>query len=302
MTWAPLAGSWKFENRSATFVKPQDIRVPVGVALARGRFRAGTITVTTTFQDPSEAAARVIVGYNAATSAYFSIGLGGYGFAYVIDEYREGRGWKALRANGTADNLNKNTPYAMQVDVQGQSAKLSVDGITVLETTLPYPLSGGQVGLFAWGEKSIKFDDLKFEPGRPRAFVVMQFSEPYNTLYDEVIQPVAKRLNFEVYRADDVFRPGIILQDIVRGLIEADVIIAEITPVNANVFYELGYAHALDKPTILLASRNTQLPFDISGYRCIFYDDTIGGKHRVEVDLERHLKNIEGSTPPVLAA
>ena len=48
------------------------------------------------------------------------------------------------------------------------------------------------------------------------------------------------------------------------------------SPVNANVFYELGYAHALNKPTILLANRLTEeLPFDISGYRVIFYDDRL---------------------------
>jgi nucleoside 2-deoxyribosyltransferase len=71
------------------------------------------------------------------------------------------------------------------------------------------------------------------------------------------------------------------------------VIIAEITPVNANVFYELGYAHALEKPTILLANRKTEkLPFDVSGYRVIFYDDTIGGKSNIESTLTEHLKNI----------
>jgi hypothetical protein len=70
------------------------------------------------------------------------------------------------------------------------------------------------------------------------------------------------------------------------------VVIAEITPVNANVFYELGYAHALGKDTILLAERGKQLPFDVSGYRCIFYDNTIGGKQHVEESLRKHLRNI----------
>jgi nucleoside 2-deoxyribosyltransferase len=78
-----------------------------------------------------------------------------------------------------------------------------------------------------------------------------------------------------------------------RTAVESDVIVAEITPVNANVFYELGYAHALDKPTILLARRDTEkLPFDISGYRVIFYDDTIRGKRDIEATLEMHLDNI----------
>ena len=83
----------------------------------------------------------------------------------------------------------------------------------------------------------------------------MQFTEPYDSLYSEVIGPVCEELEFEAYRADDVFRPGIILQDIISGLVESDVIIAEISPTNANVFYELGYAHARNQPTVLLARR-----------------------------------------------
>jgi nucleoside 2-deoxyribosyltransferase len=51
--------------------------------------------------------------------------------------------------------------------------------------------------------------------------------------------------------------------------VRSTVVVAEITPVNANVFYELGYAHALGKQTILLAERGRTLPFDVSGYRCI---------------------------------
>src|SRR5262245_42532529 len=93
-------------------------------------------------------------------------------------------------------------------------------------------------------------------------------------------------------------KPGIILEDIRRGLVESEVIVAEITPVNANVFYELGYAHALGKPTILLADRSSAtLPFDVSGYRCIFYDNTIHGKRAVEDDLRRHLLNIKHGAP-----
>ncbi|MCY4482640.1 MAG: hypothetical protein OXC12_07180 [Spirochaetaceae bacterium] len=93
-------------------------------------------------------------------------------------------------------------------------------------------------------------------------------------------------------RADDVFRPGIILQDIINSLLDADLVIAEVTPPNPNVFYELGYAHALAKPTVLLARRGGELPFDISGYRVIFYDDSIGGKPQVETTLDMHLANI----------
>jgi hypothetical protein len=107
------------------------------------------------------------------------------------------------------------------------------------------------------------------------------------------VQPVSKKAGFSAIRADDIFRPGVILHDIIHGIVESDVVLAEITHVNANVFYELGYAHALNKPTILLANRLTEeLPFDISGYRVIFYDDSIRGKGDIEATLRKHLESV----------
>lgn len=58
------------------------------------------------------------------------------------------------------------------------------------------------------------------------------------------------------------------------------------------MFYELGYAHALKKPTILLAQRGIQLPFDIRSYRVVFYNDSIGGKPQVEQELRKHLEAV----------
>ena len=83
-----------------------------------------------------------------------------------------------------------------------------------------------------------------------------------------------------------------ILHDIAQGIIDATIVVAEITPANQNVFYELGYAHALGKPTILLAERGKQLPFDISGFRVLFYDNTIAGKKQIEEGFRRHLEAI----------
>jgi hypothetical protein len=74
----------------------------------------------------------------------------------------------------------------------------------------------------------------------------------------------------------------------------ADIVIAEITPLNANVFYELGDAHALKKTTILLARGDAALPFDIQSFRVVFYNDSIGGKVEVERNLRKHLDAIAG--------
>jgi nucleoside 2-deoxyribosyltransferase len=91
---------------------------------------------------------------------------------------------------------------------------------------------------------------------------------------------------------DELAGPGIIFEDIKRPIAEAKIVVAEITAPNQNVFYELGYAHALNKPTILLAQRGKELPFDIRSYRVIFYDDSIGGKPALERNLQKHLEAI----------
>jgi nucleoside 2-deoxyribosyltransferase len=107
-----------------------------------------------------------------------------------------------------------------------------------------------------------------------------------------VINPGARALGLDVMRIDELARPGIIFEDMKRQIAEAKIVIAEITAPNQNVFYELGYAHALNKPTILLAQRGKELPLDIRSYRVIFYDDSIGGKPALERNLQKHLEAI----------
>ena len=85
-----------------------------------------------------------------------------------------------------------------------------------------------------------------------------------------------------------------IIDEITKQLVGAQAVIAEISPATANVYYELGYVHALGKPTILVADSATRLPFDISPFRVLFYDNSIAGKARFEQGLRRHLKTIFG--------
>jgi hypothetical protein len=164
--------------------------------------------------------------------------------------------------------------------------------VPVLQHVFDKRVTNGQVGLFAVGRSDIKFENVTVESQAGTAFVIMQFSEMYHQLYAEVICPVVEASGLRAYHVGEVFGPGLILEDIVQGIVEAQVVIAEITPVNQNVFYELGYAHALGKPTIPLAERGKQLPFDLSGYRVLIYDNTIAGKRQIEDGLKKHLKAI----------
>jgi hypothetical protein len=294
---APVAGRWQLRPGSAIYQGRDEVTpAPFGLAIGddRLRMRSGRIRATVVFpKQPS--VGRLVFGRNAATGAYFSAGIGGYKFAYLLDEYIPGTGWHGLRTEGSENNLTTGTPYRLEVHLRGQKVRLFVNSVRVLEGSLPHPLTDDQIGLFAFGDAPVEFSAFAAEIDENQTFVVTQYGEPYETLFNDVIKPLAKDIGFYPYRAKDVYRPGLILEDIIQGLVESEVIIAEITPPNPNVFYELGYAHALKKPTILLAERGSELPFDVRGYRCIFYDDTIGGKKELESNLKKHLANIKGN-------
>jgi len=292
--WEPIEGKWKLQDDLVRYLGPDSKSgFPGGIVLSDALFRSGSIaTEVRFFEKPRQSGGRIIFGYNAVTKEYYSIGVGGYGYAYVLDLFLPDKGWGAVRVEGTDKNFLPNSEFQIEARIQGQRASLKVKGVTVFEHHLPKPLPGEQVGLFAWGPGPIDFKSTTVTRASPKAFVLMQYGDPYDGLYTDVIRPVAEEMGLETYRADDIYKPGIILQDIVRGIVEAEVIIAEITPANPNVFYELGYAHAIGKTTILLAERGQQLPFDTRGYRCIFYDNTIRGKADVENTLREHLSNI----------
>lgn len=288
-SWAPIMGEWELGETRAEY-QGSDTSSR-GILLGHSRLGSGEVKTTVELSEEVDAG-RILMGYESLNSRYVTAGLGGFGEAYVIAEFDPGLGWTRMDGAGSRASLQVDRPYEVSVKLDGQRLALSVDGIRVLSHVMPQPIANGQVGMFAWGIGTVAFGPVEVLTDPPSAFVVMQFSSPYDELYDEVIEPTCKDQGIKAYRARDIYRPSVILQDIIQGLAESNVIIAEITPTNANVFYELGYAHALRKPVILLAEQGRQLPFDISGYRVIFYENAIRGKSGLETELRQHLSSI----------
>ncbi len=302
--WAPVRGQWEITEKTQKF-KGEGAKAsafgqlfPIGLCVSNVMMQNGRCDVRMRFSAPflgSEQAGGIVLGYRSPESHYVFAELGAARSAYSIGEFVTGLGWRPLAATGQLENLNSGRDYLLQVDLSGQELRLSVDGVPVVQQLLSRPLEGRQVGLIAAGSQEIVFSEFSSAAAKPRAFVVMQFAEPYYSFYREVIQNQAEAAGFEVLHIGEKPGPGIIFQDIQREIQQADIVIAEITPANPNVFYELGYAHALGKPSILLAQKGVTLPFDISGYRVVFYNDTIAGKVEVERNLQRHLQAIANS-------
>lgn len=294
--WAPLAGNWIAADPSPRYQGPSTAG-GYGLAICDERFRDGLIRAQVRFEGPDAAlkgeSAGIVLGYHAESGGYLVAGLGAFEFAYSIWEFLPASGWVNRKGAGLNRNLRSSQDYQLEVTQKGQRISLTIDAVPVLEHVLPSPLPGNQLGLYAMSEATpVVFQDFAVQRKTPTAFVAMQFGEPYDTIYRTVIRHEAKKLGIDVLRIDEVNRPGIIFQDIQRKIEEAKVVIAEITAPNQNVYYEIGYAHALNKPTILLAQRGKDLPFDIRSYRVIFCDDSIGGKPLVEKTLREHLHAI----------
>jgi len=106
---------------------------------------------------------------------------------------------------------------------------------------------------------------------KPRAFVVMPFGEGFDEIYNLFIAGAIAEAGYEIFRADDVRSHQNILKDIVTSIFQSELIVADLTTANPNVYYELGLAHAFRKRVILLTQQINELPFDLRSYRVIPY-------------------------------
>lgn len=103
-------------------------------------------------------------------------------------------------------------------------------------------------------------------------FVIMPFGGHFDNYYSEIYAPAIEASGLTSKRADNLFRPGSIVEDIWRFTKEAKIILADLSQKNPNVFYELGLAHAITKPAILVVENIEHVPFDLRNLRVHIYD------------------------------
>lgn len=120
----------------------------------------------------------------------------------------------------------------------------------------------------------------------------MPFDPKYREVYAEVYKPVCAENDLDCWRVDEVARPGSITRDIVEGIIDAEVVIADLTGQNPNVFYELGIAHSVGNKTIMTAQAIADVPFDIRSYRVLIYQQNIMGSRKLADDLDKAIKEL----------
>ena len=103
-------------------------------------------------------------------------------------------------------------------------------------------------------------------------FVMMPFGQWFDRYYQEIYVPAIKEAGFEPVRADELFTTGSVVEQIWEQIEKAKLLLADLSGKNANMFYELGLAHAARKPVVFTASDTDDVPFDLRHLRVIIYD------------------------------
>ena len=107
------------------------------------------------------------------------------------------------------------------------------------------------------------------------AFVLMPFNSAFDDLYRFGIKEPAEQLGILAERVDEQIYTESILERIYRQIDVADIIIADMTGRNPNVFYGVGYAHAKSKLCILLTENVSDIPFDLKHRRHVIHGASI---------------------------
>lgn len=108
--------------------------------------------------------------------------------------------------------------------------------------------------------------------GKHQALVLMPFAAEFDDLY-RAVKEVFTGLGFACERMDELQYVGDVVVKLYEKLAESEFIIADITGNNPNVFYEMGYADALEKTVIILKHQSSEAPFDVRVRRLLVYDD-----------------------------
>lgn len=194
-------------------------------------------------------------------------------------------------------NVLRHLADAGLITPKGSARKPSSDFSGKLEITAKWPAIREALGISLTRLSEMSDQAIAVTPyfGKPARialdiFVLMSFNPVRRPIYDDHISNVAARLSLVAKRADDFFTTHYVMADVWGAIWSARVIIADCTDRNPNVFYEIGVAHTLGKPVVLVTQDSKDVPFDLQAIRYIPYEFTPRGMTQFEERLEATLK------------
>jgi len=122
--------------------------------------------------------------------------------------------------------------------------------------------------------------------GKPFAFVLMPFDSSFDDVYQLGVRAACEDVNVVCQRVDEQIFQEAILERIISQIRLADLLIAEMTGRNANVFFEVGFAQALGKRIILVTRSAADIPFDLRPFPHVVYGGSIA---KLKAELVRRI-------------
>ncbi len=123
-------------------------------------------------------------------------------------------------------------------------------------------------------------------------FVVMPFSKQFTDVYNKGIKPLVQKMDMKCIRADELFRSKPIMEDILNLIYDSEIIIADTTGRNPNVFYELGISHTTKESVIIISQSLDDVPFDLRHLRCLIYSASKDGLKQLQFVLFKTMLEI----------
>jgi len=190
----------------------------IGLFICDQKFSEGIISVDVKFKGSFDGScADLVLYYDPQSKNTLNAGIGNLQL-FSIRHFETK--WINHAVSGAPNLIEQNRNYHLEASLKGSTVLLKSGGVEVLRHTLPFPLAQSQVGLFCVNQADIEFKNFNIKHMRPKAFVVMQFSSPYNEVYFEVIKTVCQQENIDVLRIDEESGPGLIIQDMTRAIHE----------------------------------------------------------------------------------
>jgi len=120
------------------------------------------------------------------------------------------------------------------------------------------------------------------ETNNKSCFIIMPISDQegyeqghFTRVYNHLLKPACEQAGFNAVRADDEVKANYIVIDMIKKILDSDMVVCDLSSKNPNVLYELGLRQAFNKKVVLIKDIKTTRIFDIQGLRTIDYDETL---------------------------